>query len=694
MAGPSAAAPPVPEQRITSVDTPNFASGLFLNGAQNAPKNAFIDSKDVELSIDGYITERRTLQPFLPDTIEPGYQKYLVYYQGVDHYFTLDNGKAVYCQEGDTIWTACTGSNTLTTQAGGHPVLVRVLNAILILNGGNGDKLAYIDLTTTGFPVVKYTLVADPTVAPTAALTVLTTGSFNIYYAYAYTGSVGTTNLSPILTQSYNTVRDQWTPTGGQKITITRPAAPAGAQFWTLYIALAPTSGAIQTTDMLALATKLPINQTTFVDDGTLSIDLGSPAPTANNTDGPRVQYGLVEQGNPILYGDIDNPYDIHIGGGQLFALDFSIANGGYTAQPEQGTNFYPTSVVGFRNGQGIPSLTIFFSSTDGLSKESILEQQTVTYGNQTFSVWGVTEQHYGSAGVAAPHSAINYNGKLAFLSTDGFTTMDTQTNRLNVISSTNISTPSIGSLVRSIKTSAMSNVIGTGWNDKYMWTVPANYFDTSQQILVYDTSNQKTAWYTLNIPAQWIGVVTPQNAAGFVYVCQGKSTYKLGLSTATFDIKNGLNTPFSTAATGPLVGMGGEVHNVWQADVQVMFYVLGLIGTINVGVNYRSQSGLLKNKIKSYTGLAYTPSVAGGWGDPGWLYTGSGPAWSSAPAAPLINSANAPSASNDVRIPVQIDDLASEMQWFINTPVGYNSFELRAVAYEGIDLGVKPDLT
>jgi hypothetical protein len=682
----------VPQQEIGSVDVDNFSQGLFQNGAQNAPPHSFIQGKDVEVTIDGYITNRRTLQPFLPDTVEPGYQKSLTYYNNKDYYFTLDAGKVIYCREGDSGWTACTGANTVTTQNGGRPILIRVANAILILNGGNGDKLCYVDLTTTGFPIVKFTYVADPTAALTAALTNLSAGAFNIYYGFTYTGQVGSTILSPILTQSYNIVRNQWTPTGGQKITLTRPGtAPAGANAWNLFVAIGTTSAGIQPSDLVAVATNLPLSQTTFVDDGTQAFNLGSQAPIVNNTDGPRCQYGIVEEGNPIIYGDVDRPYDIHIGGGSLYALDFTIANGGYTAQPEKGTNFFPTSVVGFRNGQGIPSLTVLFSSTEGISKQSVLQQQNVTYGGETFSVWGLTEQHYGSAGVAAPHSSINYNGKLAFLSTNGFVTMDTQTNRLNVISSVNISALAIGDYVRSIKTSAMPSVIGAGWDDKYMWLVPGNGFDTPQQILVYDTSNQKTAFYTMDIKAQWIGVVTPQNASGFVYICQGNSTYKLLLGSSTFDVKGGFNVPFSTGATGPLMGMGGTTHNHWQADVQAMFYILGLIGDMTIGVNYRAQGGAIKTKTKLIHGPTYTPSVAGGWGDPGWTYANfPSPSYA---GEPIISSKNAAVVTRDIRTPIQIDDIFNEAQWFFLTPVGFSAFKFRAVSYEGINLGVQPDL-
>lgn len=689
---------PVASQEITSVDVPKFDQGLFLNGAQNAPIHSFISSKDVELTIDGYITNRRIEQPFLPDTVEPGYQKFPVDYNGNLYYFTLDDGKVRYCQEGETSWHDCTGENSFTTQNGGQPILQRVLDCVQVINGGNGDKLAYVDLGSTAstFPVIKYNLVADPTAALTFTAENLTTTvgqPFNIYYAYNYSTDVGQTLLSPILTIPISIPRDQWqTQTTPAKITLQfNDTPPAHATYRNVFVALAPTAGAIQASDMLTIAVQQPTNQTKFVEDGSLDINLGSTPPLVNSTDGPKVQYGIVENGNPILYGDPDNPSNIYIGGGGQNALSFSISNNGFTAQPELGTNYYPTIVVGFRTGQGQPAITVLFSNTEGLSRQATLTQQTVNYGDTSFSVWGLTEQHYGSAGVAAPNSAINYNGKLAVLTTDGFVTYDTTAQKLNVISAINISDLPIGDLVKTIKPSAMPSVVGTGWNSKYMWTLPSNGFDTPQQILVWDTGNNKTAFYTLDIKAQWIGVVTPKNQAAFVYVCVGKSTYKLMDGSSTYDVIGGVNKPFSTNATGPLMGMGGEVHNVWQADVQAMFYVLGLIGGITVGVRYRNESGNLKTKTRFYPGPAFNPSAAGGWGDPGWGYAHvPAVAWR---GEPVISAKDSAIKSSDVRIPLQIDDNMNEAQWFISTAIGFNAFTLRAVSYEGISLGVAPDL-
>lgn len=688
---------PVADTKISSVDIPRFDGGLFLLEDQNAPVNAIVDSKDIELDINGYIMQRRRLSQFLPDTVQTSYQKFPVLWNNNLYYFTLDDGKAKFCQEGDAGWTDCGGSNSLTTLNGGFPTFLRVLDKVLIINGGNGDKLAYIDLGTGGFPVVKYTLVTDPGSALTGALTNLAAGSFNIYYAYSYSGAIGETLISPILTKSINIVRDQWgnntaTPSS---IKVSRPAGapPTGALYWNLYVAVAATGGTIQSSDMLQLAAKLDLSVLDFNDDGTLDINLGQPAPTANSTDGPRVDHGILEDGNPILFGDVDNPYAIWIGGGGPNALDFSTSNGGYKAEPEKGTNYYPTAIVGFRTGQGIPALTVLYSNTEGLSKQSVLQQQTITYGDTSFTVWGVTEQHYGAAGMAAPNSAINYNGKLLFLSTDGFLSADTQPTVQNVLSILPVSAP-IDPYIRGIKNSAMKTVVGTGWNNKYMWLVPNAGFDTPQQIVILDTNvkgvNGKGAWYTLDIPANWIGVVSPKNDPAFVYIMQGNKSYKLLASNSTFDTKGGVSVPFATGATGALIGMGGEAHNVWQSDVLTMFYVLNLIGDITVGVNYRNQSGKMKTKAKTFHGPVFVPSGAGGWGDTGWGYDGHTPRFSS---EPVIHDTVGVLTPVDKRIPIRVDDMFNEAQWFFYTPVGYSAFKLRAVSYEGVNLGVLPDL-
>lgn len=688
----------VPQQKISSIDVTRFPEGLFLGGEEIAPPGSLTASQNVEIDKRGFITPRRRLTKFLPDTVGTAYQKFPVLWMGEMYYFTADDSKIKFCQSSDETWTDCDGAdNTFVTNNGGMTKFLRVLDCVLILNGKNGDKLAYVDLNTPGFPIVKYTAITDPTTAPTAALTGLSSSGYNIYYAYSYSGAVGETEISSILTQAVNHSRDEW-PTLGTpgSIKVTIPGSPpAGAKFWNLYIAIAATSGSIQTTDMLLLASRLDIDTVDFVDDGTLAINLGSIAPIANSTEGPRVEQGITVEGNPILFADQDNPYAIWIGGGGVYALDFSISNGGYKAEPEKGTNYYPAAIVGFRAGNGTPALTVLYSNTEGLSKQAVLAQQTITYGDSSFTVWGVTEQHYGAAGVAAANSAINYNGALKYLSTDGFMSAETQPSVQNVLSILPISSP-VEELVDTIKISAMDTVVGTGWGNKYMWLVPSYGFDDPQQILVLDASNKgidgNGAWYTLDIKANWIGVLSPIDSSAFPYLSIGNQTFALVELLTTADYIGGELVPFSTSAVGAIIPVKGEAHNSWQAAVQAVFYLIDVIGKITIGVNYRNQSGNLKTKTKIYQGPVANPVTLGGWGDPQWTYAHA-PQIAGWSGFPIIDTSALFTTPVSKRIPVRIDDITNELQWFITTDSGYNNYKFKSVSFEGVDLGIRPDL-
>lgn len=680
----------IPKKNIGSVDVTGFSGGMYLNGEQNAKGNQIVAGHDVELTIDGFIVPRKSLTPWLPDTVQDGYQIFPAIWNGEVLNFTADDGKIKYCKDGDATWTDCGGDNSITTGAGGKPIFLRVLDVLLVLNGGNGDKLCYVKLSDK--TVVKYAAVADPLGAMSAVATGITnSGAYKIYYGYTFSSATGETKLSPILTYTINKPRDQWKTDGSEYLTISRPAGiPANATKWNLYIALASTGGTIQDSDMLLLAGGLDLATVSVVDNGTLAIDIGRGNPPAvNSTDGPRVKYGIETNGRPVLFGDVDNPHNVWIGGDGDFALDFSSSNGGFRTEPSKGTNYYPASVIGFRNGQGIPSLTILFSNTQGLSKQATLEQQTINYGNQSFVVWGVTEQNYGAAGVASSLGVVNYKGQLSFPSVDGFTSMDTQPQLQNVIATKEIDTD-ISPYSERIKVEALDEIVGTGWGNRVLWIVPSYGFDTPNEILIRDLNNNGAWNPPLQIPANWIGTVSPPNSPAFVYIRQGKKTFKLFESFGTVDYLASGAQPFGTYARGALIGIN-DARNAFQAVVQAMFYIVGLIGNIRIGVNYRDQDGEMQTEYVDVEGPAYVLSSAGGWSDPQYTYAGFGQLPWTNPG--LIDPSATSLVREDVREPVPINNLASEVQWWIETQPGYNDFMLRVVSYEGENLGVKPDL-
>jgi len=688
----------VPKRNIGSLDLNGWSGGLSLNGARLAEGNQFVSSKDMRLTLEGRLTPRYSLEKWLPDTVGTVYEIFPATWEGQLYFFTADEDKLRYCQIGDSAWTDCGGGdNDITTNNGGKPTFIRVLNSVLLLNGTNGDKICYIDLESATFDVVKYDLVTDPASPLTAAATGITaSGDYKIYYGYTYSSATGETLISPILEQDISAPRSAWDEDGSEYLTITRPdfgAEPSGATYWNLYIALAANGGTIQDSDMLMLAGGLDLKQESIQDNGTLAIDIGrGNPPAANSTDGPRADNAIETNGRPVLFGVKDengyNTGEVFIGGDGEFALDFSSANGGFRSEPSKGTNYYPASIIGFRNGQGIPSLTILFGNTQGISKQATLEQQTINYGNQSFVVWGVTEQNYGAAGVASPYGVVNYKGQLMIPSTGGLLSADTQPQLQNIIQILNVD-KDIDRLFKSINTSALPEIVGIGWDNKFQFIVPTDGFTTPNKILVRDLDNNG-AYYTLDIESQWIGVVSPPNSPAFVYICQGNKILKLSDTFGTVDYKGAGPETFSTSVTGAMVGLN-DAHNAYQAMVQAVFDVLNITGTITVGVTYINNNGKYKTKEKTFVGPEYTRSSAGGWSDPGWVYAGAAsPAWSDSTD---IDEASSSLNRVDKRIKVPISDLVAAAQWYLRSADGYADYLLRTVSYEGENLGVKPDV-
>ena len=683
----------VPQRNIVSSDVVSFNGGLDERGEINAAPNTFTYGRNVMVDLQGLLTRRPGKKRWLPDTVGTVYQIFPALYEGVLYNLVADDGKVKYCVAGDEEWTDFGGDNEVTTGVGKINTFVRCLDKILVLNGT--DKLRYIDLATK--EMVKFLPVTNPSNAPTATATGITaSGSFKVFYAVSFNSACGTTAISPILSQAVSKSRDAWKTDGTEYLTVARNnTTPTNAKSWNLYIATAAAGGTIAASDMLLLAGGLDLSVTSFIDNGTVSVNISQgTAPEDNSTEGMVCQYGIESEGRPILWGDPTHPENLYIGGDGEFALDFSPTNGGYTLPINKGTNYYPMSVVGFRNGQGIPSLTVLFSNTQGLSKQSIIEQQTITYGNYSFVVWGVTEQNYGSAGVSSPYATINYLGKLIFPTADGIVDGDTEASLQNVLSFKRISNP-ISETVGSFRNEALKYIVGTAWNNRVMMTVPSRGYSYNNEIIVYDLLvKDSPIWYKWDIKCQWIGVVSPSDSASFVYICEDNHIYRLQTAyVAQDDTSAGLSIPFPLEARGTLMGTN-TAHNNFTAINQALFYLQDVIGSVTIGVTYRGRSGNLKTKSKEIAQGAYASSHAGNWSDHSYLFNGNLHSiykrWSD---TPFIEDADT-STKKTIRIPLKMNNvIASEAQWFVYTNLDNSSFTLRSVSYEGVNLGIKADL-
>lgn len=687
--------PKVPVAKISSIDFNGFEGGLDQRGEANIRSNSLSVGRNAMITNQGLVTHRLSKKKWLPDVVGTAGQVFPALVDGVIKYITADDGKIKWCELNDTAWTDCGGDNEVTTE-GTTTTFLRILDKVLVLNGE--DNLPFVDLTT--MEVGHFDLVADPTSAPTGALTGITTGAFKVYYCISYNSVVGKTASTPILTQTVNKIREQWGTVGTEGtsgVTVTDPnTRPAGAVSWNLYLATAPAGGTIQFSDMLPIALGLDINTTTFFDNGTITqLTNAGTAPATNSTEGPAAKYGVQIENRPFLYGIKDDEYAVLIGGDNDSALDFTEGSGGYRLVLNEGTNYYPQSVVGFRSGQGLPSITVLFSNTEGLSKQSIIDQSTVSLGTFSATVWGSKEQNYGAAGVSSPYAVINYKGAMVFPTTDGILKIDTQASLQNVLLPERISDPVMDE-VNTIRTDMLPEVVGAAWANRIMFAIAARGFTTNNKIVVYDTSRKDNeCWYVFDLPAQWIGTVSPPGTPGFVYIAQDNHFFRLDTSYVAQDENaDGTVEAYPVEMTTALVG-ANTAHNSYFAAVLAVFYILDFVGTAELIIKWRDyQSGQMKSKSKTITNGEYARSSVGNWSSPGNLWNQKLPTtvlrWGE---IDIITAAEF-SQKTDIREPVLLDNVVSnEFQATLAINVDNSAAVLRSVSIEGQPLGISPDV-
>jgi hypothetical protein len=684
----------------------SFNGGLDTRLPENAAPNTFSEGNNVSVTTQGLLTFRPGTKKWLPDAVGTVYQVYPAVYENEVYYFICDDDVVKYCQDGATEWTICGGSNTVTTGTGIRYQFIHAEDKLYVVNGN--DKSRYIDLTT--FNMEIFTSIANPTNAPTVAafgsgLSISNTESgttpYPVYYSMNWNGPVGQTENSPIVTVWASIDRIDWTGANAYGITVTlNNSVPSGATSANLWMASASTSGSITNDDMLLLVPGINTGTTEWNDDGSVQPQLNAgTAPDDNSTTGFVATYGTEIDGRVFLWGIVGNEYALMIGGDPGYAFDFTPTNNGYQLIMNDGTNYFPTNLVSFRNSQGIPSLTMLYSNAQGTSKQAVVEQSTVNYGDESFVVWGATDQGRNVPAGASPYGVFAYNNSLYFPTNSAVMELTTRPTTLNVLSVNNISIP-IANLYQTINANQLPNIIGCGIDDKMYFSCAINGFDYNNVILIYDyTDANNPRWYPWNITQQWVGVISPPSEQFFLYVTQDNHIYKLEQGFVAQDQdSDGIYTPFSFGATGPITGSNSD-HTAYLALVQAMFYVVNVVGNIDVTVTYStaSPSGLVKysNREKTIEGPDYETSTDGGWTDYLYQFLPAEEPLLSWGDNPVFSLADVEQMSQNYRQNVPVNQVVNESQWTFasDTTIGPCAATLRSVSYEGVDIGPKADI-
>lgn len=679
---------------VTPIQVLSFASGLDERGDYNIPPDALSYGRNVRVNSANNATKRLSKKRWLPDSVGFNSEVSTVYYGGEIIHFIADDGVVKYCRPTDTEWTDCGGDNEVTTTPGLITTFMRTNDWLLVLNGE--DATRYVRLSD--LEMVQFTHVDDPTDAITVVATGITaSGPFSVYYGYTYNSDGGgQTAISPILSQSVSKSRSTWATDGSEYLTLTfNDTPPPDASSRNLFAAIALQGTTPVASDLVLLKSNIPVGDASFVDNGSIPFDISfNPAPDTNSTDGIKASAGTMAGTIPVLYGDPDNPYNIYFGALTDEGVSFGANNGAQVLPLLKGTNYYPTSVVGFRNNQNIPNLFALFSGTEGVSKQQIISQKTLSYGNTTLTYWGADDLNAGASAVYSRYGVVPYLGELQFPSSDGITSIKTEQDLQNVLSPSIVSDP-VSDTYGTIKNADFNKIVGAAWNNLVMFAVPSRGYDYNNQILVRDMTNkQKPKWYIWDLAVDWLGAVSPPNTDSFMYIRQGTHFFKLVDSYVAEDEEaDGTTAPFPVTVETALVA-ANQIRNAFFASSQAVVYVANFIGTVNVEVSFIDKKGKLKRKRKSFTNGSFVRNLFGGWGNPRLLYRSFNNRvinWSTPmPIAGDANSSQKIVKRLRIRLP---NPVVNEAKFKIWSELDNTSFDVVNCAIEAVNIGVIGDI-
>lgn len=679
---------------VVSSDMMSFDLGLDERGDYNIAPNAMSYGRNAMVNSSGNGVKRLSKKKWLPNSVGFNGEISTVYYNNQVYYFIADNGKVRWIQENMTAWQDCGGANVVTTTVGTITTFMRVNNWLLVMNGV--DEMRYIDLTN--FNMVQFTFVSNPVPAITAVPTGITgSGSFKVYYAYTYNSNGGgETAISPILTQTVSKSRSTWSSTGTEYLTLTfNDTPPAGATSRNLYAAIALQGTTPVASDLAMLQSNIPVGTASFVDNGSLGFSLDfNTAPNQNSTRGLKARSGSISNNIPVVYGDPDNPYDLNFGTLTDTGVSFGANNGGQRLPLMKGTNFYPTSVIGFRNNQNIPNLLALFSSTESVSKQQIVSQKTLTYGNTTITYWGADDLNAGASSVYSPYGVVLNLAELLFPSSEGITSLKTEANLQNVISPAIVSDP-VSKTYKTIKNANFGKIVGAAWNNLVAFAVPSRGYNYNNQIIVRDMTNrEKPKWSIWDLAVDWIGAISPYNQASFMYIRQGNQFYKLQESYVAEDENaNGTATPYPVTIEGSLKAFSQGKNSYFAAN-QAVVYLAEFVGSVDITITYINKKGDPKTKTKTFTNGSNTRNTQAGWGSPRLLYKSANNralGWSKQMA---ISGESAGSQKKIKRCRIRLPNpVINEYKVSVSSNLQNTSFDFVGSNLEGINIGIIGDI-
>lgn len=529
------------------------------------------------------------------------------------------------------------------------------------------DSLSYLDIQAGN--IVPFIEIGDPNV-PTLTTDGTAGSGFNVYYRITANSTNGESAASPELTVDVAKPRSNWvSPANGgtDYVTIAWTAVPS-AQSYNIYMS------EVQNTEVL-IASK--VGGLSFTDDGSFQLDYARPYPTVNSTAGPKVTHGENINGRAWFVGDDDNPYYVWRGGDPGYELDFSPANGGGYTPVGQGSKDIPVAVKAFRDGRGLPQISVLCDGTNGSGKRFIIAPDQITLNDDVLSFYSVNEEA-SQDGTKSPDAVITYGTDLHYPSRDGFKTTGTLPSLQNVLSTKRTSN-TIQDDIAQLNQNAMSKAVGVAFEGRLYYAVPVNSTSNSE-IWVLDL-DRKGAWMKpWSIRADWMWLYNDNEGTTHHMILQDNRMYELSYSSLTQDDGEAFST----------LGSSGQIYfsedkRMWVQLLAAIFVLGNAQGQITFSVTGKTEDDPVIGLGDPFTFNPEAQTTVAGWGEPNPYVPGWGQNdWSQVGEVPESIT----EATQEALI--EIDE---EVQWisydWSSVGVGVD-YELSDVILEYIEVGIK----
>lgn len=528
----------------------NFKRGVItLIDQSRLPKNALKEAKNIMLVEDGQPAVRWGTDWFgtaMPNGAAIDGFDYFDF-NGVIHVVAAAGGNVYRSTDDAKTWTLCSGG-TLTA---GLTVGMNQNFGFLYLTTGTDNMLRYNGTTT----LQAYTTLSTPS-APTVADTGLTGTSYTYYYKIAAVNEVGFSIASSTTSHTFSLPRGAWTSTAFA--TLTMPAYVATQTRYDIYFSE-------DNVNFYYLDSVVNPNLS-YRDDGTAIPIPSTIAPTANTTQGPKVQELKNVGVRQFGVRDTQNRYRIWWTGSGTYAGAFSYAYDGGYLDWQPGGKYYPVHVEDYRDGKGTPLATIWMDSADGQGCIVQLSLDTLTIDNISITLPSAY-QLPGSRGTNAPGSVCNILNDYMFYNLQAFYNLGSRAKFLNLLS-TDEASGNIRPTMHQITTAASGNIASAYFDANVFMSVPMDGSLVNNQTIVYNTEQQ--AWlpeaFTIGF-SKFLRYTTTATDGSKKNRLLALKPGDNRLSEVSKDIKGDYGNAFETSLTTGLYPLTGDRFRFMTVD-------------------------------------------------------------------------------------------------------------------------------